>query len=49
MRWAEHVEYMAEERKVFSVLVGKLKGNIPLGRPRCKWEYGIRMDLREIG
>jgi hypothetical protein len=21
----------------------------PLGRPRCRWEDGIRMDLREIG
>jgi hypothetical protein len=20
----------------------------PLGRPRCRWEDGIRMDLREI-
>jgi hypothetical protein len=25
------------------------KGNRPLGRPRCRWEDGIRMDLREIG
>jgi hypothetical protein len=21
----------------------------PLGIPRCRWENGIRMDLREIG
>jgi hypothetical protein len=25
------------------------KGKRPLGRPRCRWEDGIRMDLREIG
>jgi hypothetical protein len=39
---------MGEERKVYKVLVGKLEGR-PLGRPRCRWEEGVRMDLREIG
>jgi hypothetical protein len=28
---------------------GKAQGKRPLGRPRHKWEDGIRMDLREIG
>jgi hypothetical protein len=40
---------MGEERKVYKVLVGKPEGKIPLGRPRCRWEDGIRMDRREIG
>jgi hypothetical protein len=40
---------MGEERKVYKVLVGKLEGKRPLGRPRRRWEDGIRMDLREIG
>jgi hypothetical protein len=40
---------MGEERKVYKVLVGKPEGRRPLGRPRRKWEDGIRMDLREIG
>jgi hypothetical protein len=31
------------------VLVGKLEGKRHLGRPRHRWEDGIRMDLREIG
>jgi hypothetical protein len=31
------------------VFMGKPEGKTPLGRPRCKWEDGIRMDLREIG
>jgi hypothetical protein len=35
--------------KVYKVLVGKPEGKRPLGRPRCRWENGIRMDLREIG
>jgi hypothetical protein len=28
---------------------GKARRKIPLGRPRRRWEDGIRMDLREIG
>jgi hypothetical protein len=40
---------MGEERKVHKVLVGKPEGKRPLGRPRRRWEDGIKMDLREIG
>jgi hypothetical protein len=39
---------MGEERKVYRVLVERPKGKRPLGRPRCRWEDVIRMDLREI-
>jgi hypothetical protein len=49
MRWAGHVARMGEERKVYRVLMGKPEGKRPLGRPRCRWEDGIRMDLRKIG
>jgi hypothetical protein len=49
MRWAGHVVRMGKERKVYKVLVGKPEGKRPLGRPRRRWEDGIRMDLREIG
>jgi hypothetical protein len=49
MRWAGHVARMGEERIVYKVLVGKPEGKRPLGRPRHRWEDGIRMDLREIG
>jgi hypothetical protein len=38
-----------EERKVNRVLVGKPEGKRPLGRPRQRWEDGIRMDLGENG
>jgi hypothetical protein len=38
---------MGEERKGYKVLVGKPEGKIPLGRPRRRWEDGVRMDLRE--
>jgi hypothetical protein len=40
---------MGEERKVYKVLVGKPEGRRPLGRPRHRWEDGVRMDLRDIG
>jgi hypothetical protein len=40
---------MGEESKVYKVLVGKPEGKRPLGRPRRRWEDGIRMNLREIG
>jgi hypothetical protein len=40
---------MGKERKVYKVLVGKPEAKKPLGRPRRRWEDGIRMDLREIG
>jgi hypothetical protein len=49
MRWAGHVACMGEERKVCRVLVGKPEGKRPVGRPRCRWEDEIRMDLRDIG
>jgi hypothetical protein len=34
---------------MYRVLVGKPEGKRPLERPRRRWEYGIKMDLREIG
>jgi hypothetical protein len=34
---------------VYKVLVGKPDGKKPLGRPRRRWEDGMRMDLGEIG
>jgi hypothetical protein len=40
---------MAEERKVYKVLVGKPEGKRPLEGPRRRWEDGIRMVLRETG
>ena len=49
MRWAGHVAHMGEERRVYRVLVGKLEGRRPLGRPRHKWVDNIRLDLQEVG
>jgi hypothetical protein len=40
---------MGEERNVYKVLVGKPEGKSLLGRPRRRWEDGIKMDLRDTG
>ena len=49
MKWAGHVACMGEERGVYRVLVGKAEGKRPLGRPRRRCVYNIRMDLQEVG
>jgi hypothetical protein len=35
--------------KSVEVLVGKPEGKRPLERPSCRWEEGIKMDVRVIG
>jgi hypothetical protein len=49
VRWAGHVARMGEGRVVHRVLVAKPEGKRPLGRPRCRWEDNIKMDLQELG
>jgi hypothetical protein len=49
MRCAGHMACMREGRGAYRVLVGRPKGKRPLGRPRCRWEDNIKMDLGEIG
>ena len=48
MKWVGHVARMEEGRGVHKVLVGKPEGKRPLGRPRRRWEYNIKMDLEEV-
>ena len=40
---------MGERRGLYRVLVGKPEGQRPLGRPRCRWEDNIKIDLQEVG
>jgi hypothetical protein len=49
MRWVGHVARMGEGRGVYRVLVGRPEGKRPLGRPRRRWEFNVKMNLREIG
>jgi len=48
MRWTGHVARMGEDRGVYKILVGKLEGRSPLGRPRRRCVDNIRMELQEV-
>jgi hypothetical protein len=39
---------MGEGRGAYRILVGRPEGRRPLGRPRCRWEDNIKMDLQEV-
>jgi len=43
------VAHMGQGRGAYRVLVGKPEGKRPLGRPTCRWEDSIKMDLQEVG
>jgi len=47
MGWACGAYALGEA--VYRILVGKPEGKRPLGRPRLRWVYNIRMDLQEVG
>jgi len=47
-RWVGHVARMTR-RGAYRVLVGKTEGKRPLGRPSCRWEGNIKMDLQDVG
>jgi hypothetical protein len=34
---------------MYRILVGKREGKISLGRPSCRREDNIKMDLQEVG
>jgi hypothetical protein len=40
---------MGEKKNACRLLVRKLEGKRPLGRPRRRWVYNIKIDLVEIG
>ena len=45
LRKTRHAARMEESRSVFKILTGKPTGKRPLGRPRRRWEYNVRMNL----
>jgi hypothetical protein len=40
---------LGEMRHVHKILVGKRKGNRPLGKHRSRWEDNIKMIFKELG
>ena len=47
--WAGHVVRVRERGGVYRLLVEKLEGKRPRGRPRHRWEDNIKIDLQEVG
>jgi hypothetical protein len=43
-----HVACVGEMRNAYKRLLVKREGRRRLGRPRRKWEYNIKIDLREV-
>jgi hypothetical protein len=48
MRGAGHVKLMGEFRNTYKMLIGKPERKSPLGRPRCRCEANVVMDVREV-
>jgi hypothetical protein len=40
---------MGEKRDADRILMGKPKGKIPLGRPRCRWVDNINIQIGSDG
>ena len=49
IRSAGDVACMGEGRFVYRVLVRKIQGRRPQGRPRRRWEDNIKLDLQSVG
>ena len=48
MRCAEDVTRVRDRRSAYRVLVVRLEGKRPLGRPRCTWEDNIKLDFQDV-
>ena len=46
LRWTSHVARMGEGRSALKTLTSSPSGKRPLGRPWCRWENSIRIDLK---
>jgi hypothetical protein len=47
-RTSGYVARMGEKRNTYRILVGKLEGKRPLGRPRRRWVDDIKIYRREL-
>jgi hypothetical protein len=44
MHAAGHVARIGEKRNAYRILVGKSEGKKPMGTPRRRWVYNIKID-----
>jgi len=47
-KMAGHVACMGEMRNAYKIFIRKPEVTRPCGRPRCRWEEDIIIDVREI-
>jgi hypothetical protein len=40
---------MGARRNAYMILVGKPERKRPLGKPRCRWQDNIKVDLTDTG
>jgi len=43
------VARMGERKGAYRVLMGRSEVQRPFGRPGCRWEDDIKMNLQEVG
>ena len=48
MRWAGHVERMGRGEACTGFWWKKPERKTPLGRPSCRWEENVTMDIQEV-
>jgi hypothetical protein len=48
MRWVGHVSRIVKMRGAYRILVGTYERKRPLGRPRHRWEYNIKVYLQDV-
>jgi hypothetical protein len=40
---------MGKMNNAYNIFVGKPEGKTSPGRPRCRWDYNIRINFKKIG
>jgi hypothetical protein len=48
LQWTRHVIRMSEERIPRKIMMGRLEGVRPIGRPRKRWMDGVQTDAKEL-
>jgi hypothetical protein len=48
MRWVGYVACMGASRNTYRALMGETEGEKPLGIPCHRWEYDIKISLKEM-
>jgi hypothetical protein len=49
LKWAGHVIRLEEQNPVRKVLVAVVEGRRQWGRPKLRWQDGVKEDARKLG